>query len=40
MSRGNRHLRSTLDDFLHEEGIYEAAKTEAAHNNHAGGYAR
>lgn len=29
MSTKNQHLGSTLDDFLHEEGIYEAAKAEA-----------
>jgi predicted transcriptional regulator len=29
MSEKNRHWGSTLDDFLHEEGIYEAAKVEA-----------
>jgi transcriptional regulator with XRE-family HTH domain len=29
MSKRNKHLGSTLDDFLKEEGIYEAAKTEA-----------
>jgi len=29
MSGKDRHWGSTLDDFLHEEGIYEAAKTEA-----------
>jgi len=29
MSKKNQHLGSTLDDFLHEEGIYEAAKSEA-----------
>jgi len=29
MSEKNQHWGSTLDDFLHEEGIYEAAKTEA-----------
>lgn len=30
MSGKNRHWGSTLDNFLHEEGIYEAAKVEAA----------
>lgn len=30
MSGKNRHWGSTLDDFLHEEGICEAAKVEAA----------
>jgi antitoxin HicB len=30
MSGKNQHWGSTLDDFLHEEGIYEAAKVEAA----------
>ncbi len=30
MSEKNKHWGSTLDDFLHEEGIYEAAKAEAA----------
>ena len=29
MNEKNQHWGSTLDDFLHEEGIYEAAKTEA-----------
>jgi len=29
MSEKNPHWGSTLDDFLHEEGIYEAAKAEA-----------
>lgn len=29
MSGRNQHWGSTLDDFLHEEGIYEAAKAEA-----------
>ena len=29
MSKKNPHWGSTLDDFLHEEGIYEAAKAEA-----------
>jgi DNA-binding phage protein len=29
MSKKNQNLGSTLDDFLHEEGIYEAAKSEA-----------
>lgn len=29
MSKKNQHLGSTLDDFLHEEGIYEAAKSAA-----------
>ncbi|MGO8762632.1 MAG: helix-turn-helix domain-containing protein [Desulfobaccales bacterium] len=29
MSEKNKHWGSTLDDFLHEEGIYEAAKAEA-----------
>lgn len=29
MSDKNRHWGSTLDDFLHEEGISEAAKIEA-----------
>jgi antitoxin HicB len=28
MSGKNKHWGSTLDDFLHEEGIYEAAKAE------------
>ncbi|WP_420263677.1 helix-turn-helix domain-containing protein [Candidatus Magnetominusculus dajiuhuensis] len=26
----DQHLGSTLDDFLHEEGLYNAAKMEAA----------
>lgn len=30
MKKTNKHLGSTLDDFLHEEGIHDAAKTEAA----------
>jgi DNA-binding phage protein len=30
MNKKNQHLGSTLDDFLHEEGICEAAKTAAA----------
>jgi antitoxin HicB len=29
MSKNNQHLGSSLDDFLHEEGIYDAAKAEA-----------
>jgi antitoxin HicB len=29
MSKGNPHWGSTLDDFLHEEGVYDAAKAEA-----------
>ena len=29
MSTKNQHWGSTLDDFLREEGIYEAAKAEA-----------
>jgi len=29
MSGKNGHWGSTLDNFLHEEGIYEAAKVEA-----------
>ncbi len=29
MSEKNKHWGSTLDDFLHEEGIYDAAKAEA-----------
>ena len=29
MSEKNQHWGSTLDDFLREEGIYEAAKVEA-----------
>ncbi len=29
MSEKNKHWGSTLDDFLHEESIYEAAKAEA-----------
>lgn len=29
MSEKNQHWGSTLDDFLKEEGIYEAAKAEA-----------
>jgi len=29
MSGKTRHWGSTLDNFLHEEGIYEAAKVEA-----------
>ena len=29
MSGKNQHWGSTLDDFLHEEGIYKAAKAEA-----------
>ena len=30
MSGKNQHWGSTLEDFLHEEGIYDEAKTEAA----------
>lgn len=30
MRKKNKHIGSTLDDFLREEGIYEVAKTEAA----------
>lgn len=30
MSEKNQHWGSTLDNFLHEEGIYEGAKVEAA----------
>jgi len=30
MSEQNQHWGSTLDDFLHDEGISEAAKAEAA----------
>ncbi|MEN6439841.1 MAG: helix-turn-helix transcriptional regulator [Syntrophobacter sp.] len=30
MSEKNRHWGSTLDDFMREEGIYEAAKAEAS----------
>ena len=29
MSKKNQHWGSTLDDFLHEEGIRQAAKAEA-----------
>jgi len=29
MSGKNQHWGSTLDDFLHEEGFYKAAKAEA-----------
>ena len=29
MSERDQHWGSTLDDFLHEEGIYEAARAEA-----------
>jgi antitoxin HicB len=29
MSKKNQHWGSTLDDFLNEEGIYDAAKAEA-----------
>ncbi|MFA7060166.1 MAG: helix-turn-helix transcriptional regulator [Pedobacter sp.] len=29
MNTNNHHLGSSLDDFLHEEGIYDAAKAEA-----------
>lgn len=29
MSGKNKHWGSTLDDFLHEEGIYDEAKAEA-----------
>lgn len=29
MSEKNNHWGSTLDDFLHEEGIYKEAKAEA-----------
>lgn len=29
MNTNNEHLGSSLDDFLHEEGIYDAAKAEA-----------
>jgi DNA-binding phage protein len=29
MSKKNPHWGSTLDNFLHEEGIYDAAKAEA-----------
>ena len=29
MSNKNQHWGSTLDDFLHEEGIYGAAKAKA-----------
>jgi hypothetical protein len=29
ISEKNQHWGSTLDDFLHEEGIYEAAKAVA-----------
>jgi predicted transcriptional regulator len=29
MSKRNKHLGTTLEDFLHEEGIHEAAKAEA-----------
>ena len=28
MNTNNHHLGSSLDDFLHEEGIYDAAKAE------------
>lgn len=30
MSKKEKHLGSTLDDFLHDEGIYDAAKSVAA----------
>jgi len=30
MTNKNRHLGSSLDDFLREEGIHDAAKAEAA----------
>ena len=30
MSKKNQHWGSTLDDFLHEEGIHETAKAGAA----------
>ena len=30
MTKKNKHIGSTLDDFLKEEGIYESAKVEAA----------
>jgi len=30
MTNNNKHLGSSLDDFLREEGILDAAKTEAA----------
>ena len=30
MNEGNMHWGSTLNDFLHEEGIYEEAKAQAA----------
>jgi DNA-binding phage protein len=30
MSEKNQHWGSSLDDFLHDEGIYEAAQVEAA----------
>ena len=30
MSENKQHWGSTLDEFLHEEGIYEAAKAAAA----------
>ncbi len=29
MSTEKKHLGSSLDDFLHEEGIYESARAEA-----------
>ena len=29
MTKKNQHWGSTLDDFLHEEGIYESTKVEA-----------
>ena len=29
MNANNQHLGSSLDDLLHEEGIYDAAKAEA-----------
>ena len=29
MSTNKQHFGSTLDDFLHEDGIYESAKAEA-----------
>lgn len=29
MSEKNKHWGSSLDDFLHDEGIYEAAKVNA-----------
>lgn len=30
MTKRNQHLGSALDEFLHEEGIHDAAKAEAA----------